>query len=169
MRGVAVEEREVGHRMPGAVPGGGLLESETFVGFHIKIGVVSSLQEAPSTPAWVDPRVSRWPDGALVFPRVAVALQWHAGCPGAGCAAGTCCRAMSGSCWDLWAEGVLGCTGSLVLLSSVFVVDISQAAAVNLLRPMYTKVHSLERSPQARDYEIRLCNDEKVDRSARII
>ena len=42
MRGVSiVEEREVGRRMPGAVPGGGPLEGETLSGLPIGLAMVS--------------------------------------------------------------------------------------------------------------------------------
>ena len=72
-----MEEREVGRRMPGAVPGGGPLEGETLSGLPIGLTMVSGLR-ASSAPAWVPPRVPLWPVGALVFPRVAVASQGRA-------------------------------------------------------------------------------------------
>ena len=57
---------EVGHRMPGAVPGqGSHLRAKAFLGFHIEPTIVSGLQEAPSALAWVPPRVSRCSDVLL--------------------------------------------------------------------------------------------------------
>ena len=50
-------------------------------------------------------------------------LAGHAGCPGPAVPLVT---GRVGPSWDLWAEGVLGCTGSPTLLSSVFVADTSQ-------------------------------------------
>ena len=47
---------EVGHRMPGAVPGqGSHLRVKAFFGFHIGPTMISGLREAPSASMWVPP------------------------------------------------------------------------------------------------------------------
>ena len=71
-----MEEREVGRRMPGAVPGGGPLEGETLSGLPIGLTMVSDLREERSAPGLVSPRVSLWSDVLLLL------LGWLGLCRG---------------------------------------------------------------------------------------